>query len=48
MGYKFILYTFHYYFSQYVLLFGHEFKLLALIQQDVMAIISLDDPNVWT
>jgi hypothetical protein len=29
------------------LLFGHGFKFLASIWQDVMVIIKLDNPNVW-
>ncbi len=34
-------------FKTYFLSFGHEPKLLALIQCNVMAIINLDDLNVW-
>ncbi|CAM6013243.1 unnamed protein product [Sphagnum balticum] len=33
-------------FSPYFLLFGCEPKLLALIWQNVMVVINLDDPNV--
>ncbi|CAK9870986.1 unnamed protein product [Sphagnum jensenii] len=34
-------------FSPNFLLFGYEPKLPTSIQQDVMAIINMDDPNVW-
>jgi len=34
-------------FSSYFLLFGYEAKLLASIQLDVMAVINMDDLNVW-
>ncbi len=33
--------------SPYFILFGHGWKSLTSILQDVMMVIKLDDPNVW-
>jgi hypothetical protein len=47
MGYRFNWQTSFSSFSPYLLLFGHEVELPTLIQQDAMAVINFDDPNVW-
>jgi hypothetical protein len=47
MGYKFNQQASLSSFSPYFLLFGYEPELLASIWQDAMAIINMDDPNVW-
>jgi hypothetical protein len=47
MGYKSSQQTSLTFFKTYFLPFGHEPKLLALIQCNVMVIINLDDLNVW-
>jgi hypothetical protein len=47
MGYKFSWKSSLSSFSPYLLLLGHEPELLALIRQDAMAIINMDDFNVW-
>jgi hypothetical protein len=47
MGYRFSQHDFLSYFSPYLLLFRNELKLPTLIRQDAMAIINMDDPNVW-
>jgi hypothetical protein len=46
MGYRFSRQASFSSFSPYFLLFGHEPKLLASIQGDVIAIINFDYPNV--
>jgi hypothetical protein len=46
MGYRFSWQISLSFFSPYFLLFGLELKLLASIQQDVIAIVNMDDPNV--
>jgi len=47
MGYKFSQHAFLSYFSPYFLFFSSEFELPILIWQDAMAIINMDDLNVW-
>jgi len=47
MGYRFSRQASFSSFSPYFLLFGHELKLLASIQRDVITIINFDDLNVW-
>jgi hypothetical protein len=47
MGYRFNWQTFLSFFSPNFLLFGLELKLLASIWQDVMAMINMDDFNMW-
>jgi len=47
MGYRLSQHVFLSYFSPYFLLFGSEFELPTLIWQNAMAIINMDDPNVW-
>ncbi len=47
MGFRFNQHVFLSYFSPYFLLFGSEFELPTLIWWDAMAIINMDDLNVW-
>jgi hypothetical protein len=47
MGNRFSRQTFLSYFSPYFLLFGNEFELLTSIWHDAMAVINMDDFNVW-
>jgi hypothetical protein len=47
MGHRFNWQAFLSSFSPYLLVFGYEPELPTSIWWDVMAIINLDDPNVW-
>jgi len=47
MGYSLSWQVFLSFFLPYFLFFGYEPELLASIQWDVMAVINMDDPNVW-